>query len=469
MLLLFIGLYLLSNLFIGWWASSRVKTTQDFAIAGRRLPLSFATAAMFATWFGSETVLGASSEFLEKGLLGVIEDPFGSSLCLILVGLFFTRKLYRLNLLTFNDYFRMRYSRQAELVSAIFMIPSYFGWVAAQLVALGIILQVIAGIPLYWGILLCSLVVVIYTYTGGMWAVSITDFVQTIVIIVGLFFLSYEMIYQVGGLEKLYQQTPPQQLRFFPDFNFSAISVYVAAWITVGLGSIPQQDVFQRVMSSKSEKVAVRAAYLSGLMYLSIAMMPLLIAMCGKILYPELLKGDIQMLLPQVVLKHTGLFMQVMFFGALMSAILSTTSGAMLAPAVVIGENIIRPYYKNLSDAKMLTIMRLSVVGVAFCSTLMAILERNIYELVSQSSALSLVSLFMPLAAGLYWKRASNVGALASIIGGMATWGFCEFMAFDYPSILPGFGVSILGMVIGSLLVPHKLEKEAAVEFSFKN
>src|SRR5690349_5477048 len=101
MVLLFILIYLLANLGIGWWASRRVRSVQDFALAGRRLPLVLAASTLFATWFGSETVLGASSEFVEKGLIGVIEDPFGAALCLVLVGLFYARKLYQLDMLTF--------------------------------------------------------------------------------------------------------------------------------------------------------------------------------------------------------------------------------------------------------------------------------------------------------------------------------------------------------------------------------
>lgn len=150
MLLTFVFLYLLATLGIGFWASRKVKTTKDFVVAGRQLPLFVAASALFATWFGSETIMGASSEFAENGLLGVMEDPFGAALCLLLIGIFFARPLYRLNILTFNDFFRMRFDRRTEVISAIVMIPSYFGWIAAQLVALAIILNVLAVFPCSW-------------------------------------------------------------------------------------------------------------------------------------------------------------------------------------------------------------------------------------------------------------------------------------------------------------------------------
>lgn len=453
MLLGFIILYLLGTIAIGWWASRRVKTAQDFAIAGRRLPLMVAGAALFATWFGSETIMGASSEFVDHGLLGVIEDPFGAALCLILVGVFFARPLYRLNILTFNDYFRIRYSRTAEIISALFMVPSYFGWIAAQLVAMAIILKALIGLPVVTGILVCTIVVVIYTYIGGMWAVSITDFIQTIMIVSGLILLAAQLVGEVGGIKKVIDAQPEGFFRFTPEPDFHSIVEYIAAWITIGLGSIPQQDIFQRVMAAKDEKTAVRASYLSGVMYLTIGFIPLLIGLCGKMLYGAELAGtDKQMVIPMMVLTHGSMFLQIMFFGAILSAILSTTSGAILAPATVIGENLIKPYFKELTDEQLLRMMRLSVVGVAICSAGMAMWKSDIYELVAQSSALSLVSLFVPLAAGLYWKKASNYGAVASILSGMIVWLICEGIGTEIPSLIYGGLASLLAMIVGSLL-----------------
>lgn len=454
MLLGFIILYLLGTIAIGWWASRRVKTAQDFAIAGRRLPLIVAGSALFATWFGSETIMGASSEFVEHGLIGVIEDPFGAALCLILVGLFFARPLYRLNILTFNDYFRIRYSRSAEIISAIFMIPSYFGWIAAQLVAMAIILKTLIGIPIFTGILICTIVVVIYTYIGGMWAVSITDFIQTIMIVAGLLLLATQLVGEVGGLKKVINSQPEGFFRFTPEPDFHSIVHYFAAWITIGLGSIPQQDIFQRVMAAKDEKTAVRASYLSGFMYLTIGFIPLLIGLCGKMLYADdLANTDSQMVIPMMVLAHGSLFLQIMFFGAILSAILSTTSGAILAPATVMGENLIKPYFKEeLTDEQLLRMMRLSVIGVAICSAGMAMWKSDIYELVAQSSSLSLVSLFVPLTAGLYWKRATNQGAIASIMAGMVVWLICEAIGTEIPSLIYGGLASLVGMVVGSVV-----------------
>jgi SSS family transporter len=424
-------------------------------IAGRRLPTGLAACALFATWFGSETIMGAPAEFAEKGVLGIMEDPFGAALCLILVGVIYARPLYRLNILTFNDFFKMRFGRMAELISAIFMIPSYFGWIAAQLVALAIVLKTIVGIPLIYGIIICTIVVVFYTYFGGMWAVSITDAVQSIMIIMGLFLLAYTLVNQAGGIKVVLDAQPEGFFRFFPEAKPMAVMEYIAAWITIGLGSIPQQDVFQRVMAAKSENTAVKSGIIAGLMYLTIGLIPLFIGLCANYLYPTERIADNQMIIPLIVLKHSSLFLQIVFFGALLSAILSTTSGAILAPATVLGENILRPMLKNNSDKAMLHTMRLSVVGVAVCAAFLAMGKSNIYELVGLSSALSLVSLFSPLTGGLFWKFTSRIGAILSMISGMIAWIIAEFLLpVPMPAILFGGLISLFFLIFGSLLIP---------------
>lgn len=456
MLLLFIVLYMLGTLLLGYWASRKVKNTQDYVLAGRQLPVLVAGPALFATWFGSETIMGASSEFLDHGLQGIIADPLGSALCLVLVGRFFARPMYRLNILTLNDFYRMRYNGAVELISVLAIIPSYFGWIAAQLLALAFILQALIGLPILAGILMCAGLVLFYTTIGGMWAVSVTDFVQTIAIVIGLAFLGYQLVGEAGGITALLNHQPRAFYQFFPNPNFSAWLVWLAAWMTFGLGGIPSQDIFQRTMSARSEKAAAYSGYLSGLMYLTIGLFPLLIALAASYSYPELLRGDSQMLILEVVLAHTGLPLQILFFGALISAILSTTSGAMLAPATVLGENLIKPRFPSLSDRQLLRSMRYGVVAIALISVVMANMNSNIHSLVASSTTLLLVALFVPLTMGLYWKKASCAGALAAILGGAATWLLCELAATEIPPTILGLLGSFIGMAGGSLLAPDQ-------------
>ncbi|PKV76209.1 sodium:solute symporter family protein [Pontibacter ramchanderi] len=451
MLVIFVILYLFFNIGVGFWASSRVHNTKDFLLAGRSLPFYISTAVVFATWFGSETLLGASSEFASHGLLGVIEDPFGAALCLVLVGLFFARKLYRLNLLTIGDYYRVRYNRTTEQIAAFFMVISYFGWIAAQLVALGIVMNQVFGISTALGIIIGSVIVVGYTYMGGMWSVSITDFVQTVMIIGGLVFITYTLLQRMP-LEQVTASLPDGFFRMTPpNHSPTAWLNYIALWITIGLGSIPQQDVLQRVMSARSEKVAVAASLAAGVLYLTVAFMPLLLALYARTLQPQLLQEDAQLLVPGLIMGLDSLLIKVLFFGALISAIISTASGGILAPAAVLSENMLRPLLGRRSDRQMLLLSRISVLIVAAVALGMALLRSNIYELVSESSALSLVSLFVPLVAGLYWKRATALAANVSILAGMGGWLLCLYLQTEVNPILYGLAASIAGLLVGQL------------------
>lgn len=456
MLLFSIIVYLVLTIVIGYWASKRVKTSGDFMLAGRSLPILLSSSALFATWFGSETVFGASSQFLQGGLFAVIEDPFGAALCLVLFGLFFARKLYNMNLLTLGDFFEVRFGKRTELVASAFLAPPYVGYIAAQLVAMGLILNVVAGLELWHGVVISAIVVTFYTYIGGMWAISITDFIQSIIIIVGLIVLSIVLAGKAGGVVNVMSQVPEHNFKFLPEANGRDIVAWIAAWSVLGLGSLPSQDVFQRAMSSGSANTAVRSCYIAAILYLSVAMLPLFISLCTKYLYPEQ-TGDPQLALPNMVMTHTGMAVQVLFFGSLLSAIMSTTSSAILAPAAILAENLIRPLSRrSYNDQQMLSLTRISVLIFATVATVMACLRRNIYELVGESSILSLVSLFVPLIFGLYWKKATSTGAILSIVCGATAWFIFINIELSIPALVPSTIVSVAGMIAGSLLFPEK-------------
>lgn len=457
MLLTSVIVYLIVTVLVGLWASRKVSSSGDFMLAGRSLPIVLSTSALFATWFGSETVFGASSQFLEGGLFAVIEDPFGASLCLLLFGIFFARKLYNMNLATLGDFFKIRYGKRTEIIASAFLIPTYFGYIAAQLVALGLILNVVADIPVVNAIIISSVIVTIYTFIGGMWAISITDFFQSIIIIVGLLVLAYILSRQAGGVSVVLGEVPGKDLKFFPDFNPTAIITWLAAWSVLGLGSIPSQDVFQRTMSSGSASIAVRSCYYAAILYLTVAMLPLFISLCVKHLYPGEIGTDTQLTLPNMVLQHTSVPVQILFFGSLLSAVMSTTSSSILAPASLFSENVVKPLMKKKpTDKQLLMLTRLSVVFFGIAATILACLNSNIFELVGVSSVLSLVSLFIPMVFGMYWKRSSSTGAILAMLAGMISWFWFEYNALSVPSLVPATLISMIAFLLGSYLLPDK-------------
>lgn len=447
--------YLGLTVLIGLLAARKVKNSQDFIVAGRHLPPAFNAAALFALWFGSETVFGASSAFLEKGLLGVIEDPFGGAFCFVVLGLFYAKKLYRLNILTISDLFRDRYGPQAELISAGAMVISFFGYAAAQIVALGLILEAVTGLSFILSMGLGALLVTLYTFFGGMWAVSVTDFFQSIVIIFGLACLAYYWGEAAGGVQSVLESPPPEHYRFFPDPGWKSWSDWIAAWAVLGLGSIASQDLFQRINSARSEKAAVASTFIGAGLYLLIALLPLFIVLAAAMLYPEIYQGDPQAVLPQAVLAYAPFWIQVLFFGSLLSAVMSTCSGALLAPASILSENLIKPHVKRpMNDRTFLWITRFSILFIALVAFGMALGKSNIFELVAESSIFGLVSLFIPLTAALYSRKTNAAGAILSMAFGLLTWIIFNYIyPLSIDAMFPGLLAGLTGLWLGRLPV----------------
>lgn len=462
MLLTLVIAYLLVTIAIGLYAAKRVKNSADFAIAGRKLPLAMIVTTTFATWFGSETVLGIPAKFVNSGLNGVVEDPFGAGTCLILVGIFFAGRLYRMNLMTISDYYRERFGRTVEVVCSLIIMLSYLGWVSAQVTALGLVFNVLSdgAISVPVGMVIGVVSILAYTLFGGMWSVAITDFIQMIILVAGLAILAVFAGNLAGGADKVVALAASKDLfKFWPEPSFKDMVFFFAAAITMMLGSIPQQDVFQRVMSANSESAATKGPVIGGVFYILFAFVPMFLVASALIIMPEqtaaLLKEDPQKVLPTLVLTQMPFVMQVLFFGALLSAIKSTASATLLAPSVTFVENIWRQFQPHMGDRQELRTMRITVLVFSALVLLYAIRMQgtSIYEMVSGAYQVTLVGAFVPLVFGLYWSKATTQGAIFSIVLGLLTW--VLFLATpaggEFPAQLAGILAALSGMLIGSL------------------
>lgn len=462
MLLTLVIAYLLITIAIGLVAAKRVKSSADFAIAGRHLPLAMIVTTTFATWFGSETVLGIPAKFVNSGLNGVVEDPFGAGSCLILVGLFFAGKLYRMNLLTISDYYRERYGRSVEIICSIIIMVSYLGWVSAQVTALGLVFNLLSGgvISMPIGMVIGVVSVLAYTLFGGMWSVAITDFMQMIILVVGLATLAIFAGHQAGGADKVIALAVSQDMfKFLPEPEMKEILFFVAAAITIMFGSIPQQDVFQRVMSANSLNAATKGPIIGGICYILFAFVPMFLVVSALIIMPEqaaqLIQEDPQKVLPTLVMTQMPFVMQVLFFGALLSAIKSCASATLLAPSVTFTENIWRQFFPHQGDKQALLAMRVTVLVFSGLVLAYAIVMQgsSIYEMVSGAYQVTLVGAFIPLVFGLYWHKATTQGAIFSIVLGLLAWLLFLITPAgeEFPAQLAGVLASLTGMLLGSL------------------
>lgn len=477
MLISFVAIYLAFSILLGVYAGTKVHNVRDYVNAGRRLPMWVIFMMMFATWFGAETILGVPGTFVEENLGALISDPIGAGFCLMLFGLVFARRLYRKNLLTLGDFYRDTYSKPVEIIVSIAIALSYLGWVAAQITALGLVFNVLTQgqISMEWGIVIGALVVMLYTLAGGMWSVAVTTVVQMTIIVLGLIWVAFLISGQTDGFMPVIEHAHAAgKFEFWPELEWIAVITFVAGFLTMAFGSIPQQDVFQRANSAKSESAAVWGSVAGGALYLAFAVVPLYLAYSAFIIAPELAEQakaqDPQLVLPLFMMSHLPMYAQIIFFGALLSVIMSTASGTLLAPSVTISENIIReflPNGKNLSDRQFLILMRATVVCFAFLVTLYALWSlqhsTSIHSMVENAYKVTLVIALVPLFAGLYWKKASNFGAVTSIIVGVIVWIPLEFLAPDLavPPHFLGFVAAALAMIFATLAKPRVVSQAA--------
>jgi Na+/proline symporter len=469
MLIGFVALYLVLSIGIGLYAATKVHSAADYITAGRSLPMVVVIAMVFATWFGAETVLGIPATFLDENLGGTISDPFGASLALILFGLFFARPLYRMKLITLGDFFRQRYNRAIEVVISAAIALSYLGWVSAQVMALGLVFSVLSDglITQPQGILIGAAVVMLYTLFGGMWSVALTTLVQMTVIVVGLLWISKLVgdMPEVNGIAPVVEHAAAAgKFEFWPPLEWAAVVTFIAGLLTMGLGSIPQQDVFQRANAGRSERIAVWGTVIGGALYFVFAAVPIYLTYSATLVDPAMtaavLADDAQLVLPTFVKTHLPLYAQIVFYGALLSVIMSTASGTLLAPSVTISENIIKEFmpHHRMSQKRLLWITRSVVVAfavlVVFYSLWSLQTETSIHQMVANAYKVTLACAFVPLVAGLYWKRATNLGAGLSIVLGFGCWIAMEFIAPEaaLPPQFAGLIASTLGMVAGSVL-----------------
>jgi Na+/proline symporter len=412
-----LAVYVVAMLALGWWARSRVHSSEDFIVAGRRLPLMLAAPTLLATWFGAGALLTATDEVREGGLRMAALDPLGAGLCLLLAGWLIAGPLWRMKLLTLSDFFRERFGTRAEQCSALLMVPTYFGWIAAQFIALAALLELVFGLDPLWGIAIVAAVGTGYTLLGGMWSVTLTDAVQLALLAIGLVVLSVDVLGELGGFDVLVEKTPPEARVLVPTEDARAFVGWFGVLAIGALGNLPGQDLTQRVFASRSERTAVLACHVSGVAYLALGCLPLLLGLAANVLAPETAG---QSTLPALAGLFSDPLTATIFVVALVSAVLSTIDSAILSPASVIAHNLLEPRVGHRVSA--LALDRFAVTFVAIAALVTAYIGQDAYEMLESAYELGLVSLLVPLLAGVRTRQGGQPAALTAMATGTAVW-----------------------------------------------
>jgi solute:Na+ symporter, SSS family len=430
-----ITLYVLAMLVLGFYVSKRIKTDDDYFLAGRSLGPFLATFSIFATWFGAETCIGTAGSVYRHGLGSIQADPVGYSICILLMGFIFSRILWNKKITTIPDLYRERFSPNTERMAALIMIPSSLVWAGAQIRAFGQILHSTTDFGVTVAITVAALVVVIYTISGGLLADAYTDLIQGFALIAGLIFLMVAMIMDMGGLSTALASIPRERLTFSFERDDLSVLGKLELWMVPILGSLMSQELVSRVVASKSAKVAHHSALRAGTLYLAVGGIPIMIGLLGINYLPNLQESET--IMPLLAKTHLSPFFYIIFIGALVSAILSTVDSTLLSASALASHNLIFPAMKNLTERKKVIVARLGVLisgGVAY---VIAFLSESITDLVETASSLGGPSILIITSIALFSRRGNGINAIFAMTMSILAWALSHYVwEVEFPIIL---------------------------------
>jgi len=431
---IFIGvaIYMVMMIGIGLYASKKSHSVTDFMVAGRGLPTSLLTMTVIATWFGGSTIMGGAGAAYDEGMLGVIEDPWGGALAIILIGLFFVRTFHRLKIITVADFMEMRFGRIAGIAIMCVTIFANTVWVGSMLVAFGLIFFSLTGIPLQVGVIAGAIVIVFYTAVGGMWAVALTDFVQMCIVIVGVVTLFTVVLIDVGGWGAIAPQLGEHTFRMTPLENDSTTWLhYFRAWAIIGLVDITAQTLFQRASSAKSERVAQNSFYLGGLGYLVFGLVPVFIGIIASVSMPGL--DPSESVIPTMMIEHLHPV---------------AVAVALLSVASVLSRNLLPLVKKDPGERLSLNVARYSIPVIGLIAIVVALQFQSVFELMVDSNILGLAIILVPFVFGIWWRKANRTGALATMLVGTIVWLSTLAVAPELPADFIGFVAGLITMLV---------------------
>lgn len=414
-----IALYILLQLLVGVYFSRRITSEADYLLAGRSLGPIMASLSVFATWFGAETCIGAAGSVYENGLSGATIDPFGYTLCLIIMGLFFARHLWRRNLTTLADLFQQRYSSNIQTLAVIMVAPTSVMWAAAQIRAFGQVLSAASGFEVEMTISAAAVVVIIYTLYGGLMADVVTDSVQGVALIVGLFLLLFLVLDATGGFEISVSRIEPERLILFAASEQSEFEK-IEQWAIPICGSVLSQELVARVLASRSPEVARKACINGGMLYLLVGLVPVFIGLIGEQSLPGLEHPE--QILPLLAKEHLNTFLYVIFADALISAILSTVDSALLAASSLLSHNLIIPRFETVGEAGKVKIARLMVLFCGIAALFLALHADRVHTLVEEASAFGSAGIFIVVVFGLFTRFGGVLSAGVALTAGVTAW-----------------------------------------------
>jgi Na+/proline symporter len=451
-----VGVYLALQFGIGIWVSRRIRTEDDYLLAGRRLGYPLAIFSMFATWFGAETIVGSGSRAHREGISLASAEPFGYALCLILMGLVFAVPLWRRKLTTLADLFRIRYSPAVECLAALTLVPSSVLWAAAQVRAFGGVLATGSALETDVAVAIAAGITISYTFFGGLMADAITDVVQGAILILGLTVLAVAVAGEMGGISGAWAAVATGgrvRLGALPE---GPLIQTVERWAIPVCGSVVATELVARVIATPTATVARRSALIAGGLYLAVGLIPVFIGVAG--LAPSRPLSDPEQLIPSLARDLLPTVAYAAFVGAFISAILSTVDSTLLVPAGLLSHNLVMPLLRRDDERLKVRVARAAVIAFGVLAYFLARHAQGVFALVEQASAFGSAGTLVVVSFALFTDLGGPRTALATLVAGVVVYVAGLALAWPYPfltSLAAALGTYVTGAALEQRVPPR--------------
>jgi solute:Na+ symporter, SSS family len=454
-----IAIYLVFQILIAWYVGKFIKSEGDYFLAGRKAPMWALSFSIFATWFGAETCIGSSAAVFQNGLAGSKSEPFGYAICLFLVGLIIAPKIWNGRYTTLGDMFREKFGVSTEQLAVWVMVPSSIFWAAAQVRALGQVISPNSPATLQIGIMLATLIVIIYTFLGGLMGDIVNDVLQGIVIAIGLGILLFFTIDHLGGPMAAIKTISPEKLTFIsPDESFL---VRMDRWMIPILGSLIAQEMVARLLAAKNGSMARKASFWGCGIYFFLGSIPILIGLLGHNFNLTLENAEDFIPVLSKTLLPKALY--IVFMGAMISAILSTIDSILLAVSALIAHNFLVPKFQITDERKKVKLARLVVAIAGIVSYIIAISSDSVYEMVSLASSFGTTGVLVVTLYGLFAPKGRTISANITLVFGLVLSALFGTVIEVEAPFLTGLLCVFITFVVSEVILRRLEKKESAL------
>lgn len=433
-----IAFYFLFQLYISYWVSHRISTHEDYIIAGRSVPTYLLTFSLFASWFGAETCIGTSAAVFAAGLSGARADPFGYSLCLILLGLLIAPRFWEGGYVTLSDLYAKRFHPKVEKLSVFILIPSSLILGAAQIRGFGQVITATTSLPVEVTMTFAFLFSIFYTLWGGLLGDIMTDFFQSMIIAIGLISLLVFVFYKVD-VTHILNNMEPSRLTLISDGE--SLWERLERWSIPVFGSLVALESISRIVAAKSVKVSQRACFYSASIYLFMGSIPVFLGLIGPYALAGESKGE--GFLFELAKVYMPELMLPVFIGALLSAIIAVLDTIWISSSSVLSQNFAFHFLKPKTEKKKILITKAIIVFVALLAYAMAFHSSSIYSLVQTSSSVGTAGILVITLMGLWTGLGQVLAPIGTLIVGFVVTPMAEFIFKSEIPFLWSVGLSL--------------------------